>query len=563
MCGIWCILNKDPKNTEESTSEYAKYVEKLSARGPERLTTHEGTSYYMGFTRLAINGLTVAGDQPIIHTFSSYNSKLDSLKKHNIIAICNGELYNYKEIADKLRVPLKEGSSDCYILPHLLGKLSPTVACRAIDGVFAFIVVNEEEGWLLVARDPYGVRPLFQAEYENGSHVWSSELKALPPNYKSVAPFPPGTWRKYSVVDGCLLDEYKYHVVPWIKNLVSGKEEHMKNLRESLEAAVEKRLLSERPVGALLSGGLDSSLIASIAAKKLASRGQKLHTFSIGMPGSTDLAYARKVAEHIGSIHHEIVHSKEDFINAIKDVIYSIESYDITTVRASVGNWLIGKWIATNTDIKVVLNGDGSDEVGGGYLYFYNAPSGYEFEEECDRLLDDIHLYDVLRSDRSISSHGLEPRTPFLDRQFVAAWKAIPTEMRRPVKGQQVEKWILREAFASTDYLPEDVLWRKKEAFSDGVSSTEDSWYVTAAKWAEENEIAALLSTTYDVQVHRKVFMYNPPRTAEARFYRKIFDDFFDENAAACIPYMWLPKWVPGSSTGNVDPSARTLGHLY
>ena len=203
MCGIWCILNA---RKESSTGEYEKYIQTLTPRGPERLTTHTGANYYMGFTRLAINGLTDAGDQPIIHTFNDYNSKLDSFKKYQIIAICNGELYNYKEIADKLHITLKEGCSDCYILPHLLRKLSPTAACRAIDGVFAFIVVNEEDGTLLVARDPYGVRPLFQAEYRDGSHVWSSELKALPPNYKSVSPFPPGTWRKYSVVHGIGLE---------------------------------------------------------------------------------------------------------------------------------------------------------------------------------------------------------------------------------------------------------------------------------------------------------------------------------------------------------------------
>jgi asparagine synthase (glutamine-hydrolysing) len=301
-----------------------------------------------------------------------------------------------------------------------------------------------------------------------------------------------------------------------------------------------------------LSGGVDSSLIAAIAARELAKKGKQLHTFSIGMPGSTDLVYAAKVAKHINSIHHEVVVSPETFLDAIPKVIYDTETYDITSVRASVGNWLIGKHIKETTDIKVVFNGDGSDEIGGGYLYFYAAPSNEEFEAESERLLKEIHIFDVLRSDRSVAAHGLEARTPFLDKNVVATWRAIATGLRRPVSGEtdRMEKQILRDAFVDDNYLPHDVLYRKKEAFSDGVSSKEDSWYKRCAEFAKTE---GLTIKTMSETCH------NPPKTEEAYWYRCIFEQHFPSIAAKTIPYMWMPRWVQGAS----DPSARTLTSLY
>jgi asparagine synthase (glutamine-hydrolysing) len=378
----------------------------------------------------------------------------------------------------------------------------------------------------------------------NGGRVWASELKAIPADCLTIAPFPPGTWREYSL-SGDLLSEQRYHTIPWIK--VSAPNPSTA-LVSALRDAVEKRMMSERPVGALLSGGLDSSLVAALASRSAVKQGQRLHTFSIGMPGSTDLVFARKVADHIGSAHHEILLTKQDFLDAIEPVIKAIESYDITTVRASVGNWLVAKWIRDHTDIKVVLNGDGSDEVGGGYLYFYRAPSDEAFEAESERLLEEIHLFDVLRSDRSISSHGLEPRTPFLDKQLVATWRSLLTVLRRP-SGDRMEKHVLREAFSIVDptLLPEDVLWRKKEAFSDGVSSTEESWYVTVGKHAEAMGLVADPTWTH-----------NPPATAEGIYYRQVFERLYP-NRESVIPHMWMPRWIPGAT----DPSARTLKELY
>ncbi len=529
MCGILGVLGSVSKE------ELAKCLAALTPRGPEFQVLHTPTSQTtLGFTRLAINGVSEAGNQPI--------------QAGAWTVVCNGEIYNYEELAIRYELDMPDGASDCWVIPQLLEKLGdPTQVCRALDGVFAFIAVNTHSGEVLVARDPYGVRPLFQA-HQGKTLAWASELKDLPalPTSSLILPFPPGYWCKFTA-DGTLLAEQQYHTIPWIKTPVQGYALNTSLLKKSLQIAVEKRLMSDRPIGALLSGGLDSSLVAAIAARKLAEKGQKLHTFSIGMPGSTDLEYARQVAHHIGSIHHEIKCTKAEFIGAIEEVVGTIESYDITTVRASVGNWLVGKWIRENTDIKVVLNGDGSDEVGGGYLYFYKAPSDAAFEAESERLLADIHMFDVLRSDRCISAHGLEPRTPFLDKQFVAIWRGLPTWARRPSK-TRMEKCVLREAFSGTGLLPHAVLWRKKEAFSDGVSSQEESWYVTAAKTAEERGC-----------VGNPEWSHNKPKTAEGIWYRQLFEARYGSVAAACIPYMWMPRWIEGVT----DPSARVLKDLY
>jgi asparagine synthase (glutamine-hydrolysing) len=538
MCGIWAIVG----NTESKLEQ----IKRLEHRGPEYTACLDvsGTPVSLGFTRLAINGLTVQGHQPF--------------QNEGIFVICNGEIYNYRDLALRWNIPLEQGTSDCAILAGLYPRLKMTEFCRALDGVFAIVLVDTKTETVYVARDPYGVRPLFEGLLPNGSRMWASEIKGLSNNCVTVNPFPPGTWRSYNF-QGQLVQEAKYHMIPHTKmdcfNTVGAV--HAKfSLRESLVAAVKKRLLSDRPIGALLSGGLDSSLVCAIAAKELAKDGKKLTTFSIGMPGSTDLAFAKKVADHIGSIHHEILVQPEEFLNAIPAVIKAIESYDITSVRASVGNWLLGKYIKENTDIKVVFNGDGSDEIGGGYLYFYKAPSDEEFEAESERLLHEIHLFDVLRSDRSMAAHGLEARTPFLDKSVVATWRAIHTCLRRPSKGMvdgqgiRVEKQILRDAFADTSLLPLDVLYRKKEAFSDGVSSVQDSWYLRCSAYAKQ---------TIRMEDAKRLFPFNTPQTEEAYWYRSLFVEYYGDNRATVIPHMWLPRWVQKGE----DPSARTLTEVY
>ena len=526
MCGVWGCLGHPSWNL--SSSEVLHQIRSLIPRGPEE------TAYVaiqkdllFGFTRLAINGVA-----PVKDAFTS-----QPIHQGYWTVICNGELYNHAQLTNLFKWNIPKGSSDCAILPFLLSTFSETQACRMIDGVFAFLAYDSATNILLVARDPFGVRPLFEGITAEGAKMWASEIKALSSCVR-VKPFPPGTWKKYDCITYTCIAEEKYYRIPMYNSLSIF---NISTLRSVLEDAVQKRVLvSERPVGALLSGGLDSSLVAALAAKYLPT---KLHTFSIGLPGSTDLVFAKQVADHIGSIHHEILLETKDFLEAIPHVIRDTETYDITSVRASVGNWLVGKWIKEHTDIKVVLNGDGSDEVGGGYLYFYRAPTDEDFESECERLLEEIHLFDVLRSDRCISSHGLEPRTPFLDKQVVATWMSAPTALRRPVHGVQVEKEILRKAFADTGLLPDAVLWRRKEAFSDGVSSTTDSWYSKIQEHVKSLSLPPVVTT------------HNPPTSAESLWYRSIFNTLYGESRAHVIPHMWLPKW----SGETTDPSARTL----
>jgi len=534
MCGIFAIFGQRP--SENTLQECLK---KLDPRGPEFRALVDFGKATLGFTRLAINGLTVNGNQPLVHS--------------NAAVVCNGEIYNYKELAERWSINLPEGCSDCQVLPTLFSVLGPTEVCRMLDGVFAIALIDSAKQTITLARDPYGVRPLFIG-IGDGFTAFASEIKALTDICKTVKPFTPGSWSSYDLNTCAIIESHIYHEVPWIKNpLCLDIYASKVMLKKAFEIAIEKRCMSDRPIGALLSGGLDSSSVCAFIAKILAKSGKQLNTFSIGMPGSTDLVYAKKVAEHINSIHHEILLTKEDFFSAIKHVIRDTETYDITSVRASVGNWLLGKYIKENTEIKVVFNGDGSDEALGGYLYFFRAPNDEEFESEIERRLKDIHLFDVLRSDRSMAAHGLEARTPFLDKQFVAACRAIPTLYIRPTKDKQ-EKHILRFALDGENILPHDVLWRKKEAFSDGVSASETPWHRTIDDWARQQ------ISDIDLKLSRAPIDYpnNTPKTAEALFYRAVFETYYGTQASEIIPYFWMPKWSPETK----DPSARTLS-LY
>ena len=531
------------------------WVKALSARGPESMEIKELFSSTMGFTRLAINGLNKEGMQP----FS--NGPLHWM--------CNGEIYNWQDIA----VSENKSGSDCEVLGDLYLQFQDNLSSffRSLDGVFSIVIVDEGRGRVVIGRDPYGVRPLYIGtknnytvlgdgiiRYDPSHVVFGSEVKSLVPFCEAVTPFPPGTYQIWDLFTKKMVYTEKYHTVPWLTNPLytpvnpCGLEMACMSLRFALEEAVSKRMLMERPVAALLSGGIDSSLIASLVQKSLRAAGKPpLKTFSIGMQGSSDLKYARKVADWIGSDHTEICLTANDFFKAISDVIYAIESYDTTTVRASVGNWLVSKKIRELSECKVVFNGDGSDEVFGSYLYFYKAPSDRAFEEEVTRLLNDIHMFDVQRSDRSISSHGLEPRTPFLDKQFVGVARSIATKWRRPIKGQQVEKWILRRAFDDGCTLPHEVLWRRKEAFSDGVSSHEKSWY------EEIQERVALLITAEKLSNAALQYPVLTPKTAEQYYYRYLYEMHFGK--ISTVPYFWMPSWSPDAT----DPSARTLGSLY
>ena len=527
MCGIWFYLGKAVDKSG---------VKALEARGPEGTQIHDisgvGT---LGFTRLAINGLNDAGMQP--------------MHFGQITWVCNGEIYNWRALAEEYGLVNTSGS-DC----EILGELYDTFCdldipldgfFRALDGVFAMVIVDQKRGRVVVGRDPYGVRPLYCGFYDEAL-VFGSEMKSLPPTDDILAVCP-GYYHTIDIATK-YSNLFQYHAIPFLKNplYTDNIELAMMAVRESLTAAVRKRLMTERPVAALLSGGVDSSLIAALVARELvAARAPPLHTFSIGMKGSADLMYAQRVASWIGSIHHEIVMTPEEFFAAVPQVIHDIESYDTTTVRASVGNWLVAKAVA-ETDCKVVFNGDGADEVWGSYLYFYGAPSDHAFEEESRRLLRDIHMFDVLRSDRSISSHGLEPRTPFLDKQFVGVAQSVATALRRPQKHGRCEKWLMRKAFDTGELLPQEVLWRRKEAFSDGVSGVEKSWY----QITQEMALAAVGDWA-----EKSMRLYGPdgPKTAEQYYYRSLYDRHYS-GITTNVPYLWMPRW----STAT-DPSARTL----
>lgn len=556
MCGIWATIG------QSLDAESAKrLLHKLHARGPEgsRIVQGGKDSFQLGFTRLAINGVNEEGMQPM------------TTEQRDIHWICNGEIYNWKELAKRYALLSKSGS-DCEILGPLFQSIAKETNTksffRALDGVFSTVIVDSSAGIAVIGRDPYGVRPLFvgyivgssddsstpgRASLMDGSGkrvpvqtiVFASEIKALPPNCAMIEAFPPGYYAAYSLETLQRIGFEQYHSVPWLKT----PETSLLPLRNALIEAVEKRMLTERPVAALLSGGLDSSLVAALVQRSLKEAGAPpLQTFSIGMKGSEDLRYARMVADHIGSVHNEIVMTPDDFFRAIPEVIRSIESFDITTVRASVGNYLVSQEIAKRTDCKVVFNGDGSDEVLGGYMYFYKAPSDEAFEAETERLLQDIHLFDVLRSDRSISSHGLEARTPFLDKQFVAVARSLETVLRRPVHGEQCEKYCLRKAFFDMNLLPLEVLMRKKEAFSDGVSGSSQSWYQICQEMSLEE-----VGPHWETKAAR--FTHLTPKTAEAYYYRFLFDKLYGNAERVLVPYHWMPKWTPGAT----DPSARTL----
>jgi asparagine synthase (glutamine-hydrolysing) len=404
---------------------------------------------------------------------------------------------------------------------------------------------------VIVARDAYGIRPMFIAENKDYTFGVSSVLKQLTPlTQAKVRQFEPGTYRHYFYNNGLIAANAQYD---FKSELLFSKANPLNNdnmaavcfnVNRLLNEAVKMRVdNTDRQVACLLSGGLDSSLITALVAKYVPDPKQ-LNTFSIGMAGASDLGYAQKVATHLGTNHHEIIVSEEDFFEAIPIVIKAIESYDTTTVRASVGNYLIGKYISENCDAKVIFNGDGSDELFGGYLYMHCAPSSEEFDEETKRLLDNIHYFDVLRSDRCISCHGLEPRTPFMDINLIAYYLSVPCNLRNHRDGKKLpEKYILRKAFSQDNQLTESVLWRTKEAFSDGVSNEENSWHTIIKR---------------RLNGHKKEIMefsnYDPKLSLEQNYYKQIFNVCYGGNEHV-IPYYWMPKF-----TNATDCSARSLG---
>jgi asparagine synthase (glutamine-hydrolysing) len=580
MCGIFALLNNSttfqPKTVKNSFMLGVN-------RGPEQsVLKYNDDDVYLGFHRLAINGLNPASGQPM--TFN------------NITLICNGEIYNYKELYTLLEME-GETDSDCEVIIHLYARFGLEYTLQLLDGVFAFVLHDLRDDMhpsIHVARDPYGVRPLYMVVPEPFAKAepifaFASELKVLHSlcsssldihaenayNNFHFSHVMPGTYLTFQknpdYTEWLLSERTKYHTYKFINDNGSKfindngskfiNDNGSKFINDTVDlatyetiyaglaAAVKKRVVgtSDRKIACLLSGGLDSSLIAALVHKYYDG---ELETYSIGMPGSEDVKYAEIVAQHLGTKHTSIIVSEADFFEAIPEVIRTIESYDTTSVRASVGNYLLGKYIKANSEAKVIFNGDGSDELTGGYLYFKAAPSDAAFDLECKRLLANIYAFDVLRSDKSISSHGLEPRTPFLDRGFVDYYLSLPAAWRNTNK-TGVEKQLLRQAVATCDptLLPRSVLWRKKEAFSDGVSSLQKSWY----QIIEEKITALVESGGVYLPVKTDYKNINLPTTLEQAYYRFLYEIYYP-NTANIVPYFWMPRFVNAT-----DASARTL----
>ena len=539
MCGIFALLNYSTNKI--NCNKIITYFNKGINRGPEKSSSNfdDDLNIVKGFHRLAINGLDDISNQPI--NINSYS------------LICNGEIYNYKQLYKSMNV-IPSTNSDCEVIIHLCIHYGIEQTLRMLDGVYAFILFCPNV--IYVARDPYGVRPLYYTQnkmIKNGLIGFSSELKSLCnialELEQKVCQFTPGTFLTIDKINDTehvvwsITKQITYHIPSFSSTLIKNRyQTYLDDINYHLRAAVIKRYTTtERPIACLLSGGLDSSLIAALVCdihKKTGSK-TKIETYSIGLPDSEDIKYAKKVANHIGSKHTEILVTEQEMLQIIPEVIYAIESYDTTTVRASIGNYLIGKYIKEHSEAKVIFNGDGSDELAGGYLYMNSCPDSIEYDKETVRLLKDIHLFDVLRSDKSISSHGLEPRTPFLDKAFVNYYLSIPVELRNHNLNNNMEKYLIRSAFDSEQLLPKEILWRKKEAYSDGVSNKGKSLFQIIQEYTDNQILDPSLNL----------------KQKERQYYKDIFDNAYP-NHSDIVPYYWMPKYILSD-----DPSARTLAN--
>lgn len=574
MCGIFALLNDSNFSSSfgcQPSDFIQKQFNKGKPRGPEfSKLTSGGINLLLGFHRLAINGLNDKSNQPI--TIGA------------VTLICNGEIYNYKELYSLMKVTPKT-DSDCEVIIHLYLKYGIEQTLQMLDGVFAFILCDNTNvlknnskispNKVYICRDPYGVRPLYVLKHATNKKKTiglASDLKCLSEfqpidDGYSIEHFQPGTYSYYELPHTamaywkCVKENKSYHSTGFNSTIVScalpceiGVSMGIKNY---FMQAVEKRCTTtERPIACLLSGGLDSSLVTALVnefRRQSIPGSDPLETYSIGLADSEDLKYAKIVADYLGTKHTEIILTEQDFLDAIPEVIYAIESYDTTSVRASIGNYLLGKYISKNSEAKVIFNGDGSDELCGGYLYMHKCPDAIEFDKESRRLLKDIHKFDVLRSDKCIASHGLEPRTPFLDRSWVQHYLSIDPRIRyHPGNSGQCEKYLLRNAFSEKFFknmegkplLPDSILWRRKEAFSDGVSKISRSLY-------------QIIEEYIDTLPNFKISDQGVNATTkEQKFYKSIFEKHYP-CALNIIPYYWMPKYVNAT-----DSSARTLA-LY
>jgi len=550
MCGIVSIFNIK-KQTHELRDKALRMSQKIRHRGPDWSGIYCGGSAILAHERLSIVD-PESGGQPLF-----------SPDKKQVLAV-NGEIYNHQEIRRRYagRYEFQTGS-DCEVILALYRDKGINFL-EDINGIFAFALYDEEKDAFLIARDPIGVIPLYIGYDSDGTVYVASELKALEGHCERYEPFLPGHYY-WSEEPGMK----RYYHRDWFEyEAVKDNEASVDAIRDALTAAVKRQLMSDVPYGVLLSGGLDSSVISSIAEKfsehRIEDNSQtraywpRLHSFAVGLKGAPDLAKAKLVADHIGTVHHEINYTIQEGLDAIRDVIYFIETYDVTTVRASTPMYLLAR-VIKSMGIKMVLSGEGADEVFGGYLYFHKAPNAKAFHEETVRKLSKLHYYDCLRANKSLSAWGVEGRVPFLDKEFLdVAMRTNPEAKMCP--GSTIEKKIVREAFA--DMLPEEIAWRQKEQFSDGVGY---SWIDTLKKITSE-------AVSDEQMAHAaERFPINPPLNKEEYYYRSIFAEHFPSESAArsvnqeasvaCSTAIAL-EWDAAFKNMN-DPSGRAVKGVH
>lgn len=519
MCSIMGVTGTV---TDEET--FRQHFEKTISRGPDdtRILTLENAT--LGFERLAIMGLDEKGMQPF--------------ERNGNYVVCNGEIYGFRKIKAELE---KEGfrfesDSDCEIILPLYEKYGVDMFYM-LDAEFALIIYDADTKSLIAARDPIGIRPLFYG-YTDGNIVFASEAKNLVGMCKTIYPFPPGHYYK----DGEFVRYRDMTNVP--QYCADDLETVCKNIRDKLVAGIEKRLDADAPLGFLLSGGLDSSLVCSVAAKLLK---KPIRTFAIGMnTDAIDLKYAKEVAEHIHSEHTEVIITKDDVINALETVVSVLGTYDITTIRASIGMYLVCKAIHENTDIRVLLTGEISDELFG-YKYTDFAPDAEAFQQEAAKRIRELYMYDVLRADRCISSNSIEARVPFGDLDFVSYVMSIPPQMKMNIYNKG--KYLLRRAFEG-DYLPYDILMREKAAFSDAVGHSMVDYLKEYAEQKYSDE---------EYEERRKKYDFARPFTKESLLYRELFEKYYPDQAHMIIDF-WMPNKAWEGCNVN-DPSARVLSN--
>jgi asparagine synthase (glutamine-hydrolysing) len=550
MCGIVCAFNIQG-NKDLVRGNVLQMAQKVRHRGPDWSGIYSSENAILAHERLAIVDPT-SGKQPILSE--------DGLK---VIAV-NGEIYNHQNLKDTFATDYNfRTESDCEVILALYEKKGINFL-NDLNGIFAFALYDSSNDKYIIARDHMGIIPLYMGWDKDGIFYVSSELKSLEGVCDKIELFPPGHYLESSSTD-----LKKWYNPEWVSyDHVKDSQTSIKAIHDSLSAAVKRQLMSDVPYGVLLSGGLDSS-ITSALAKKFASKRiesndkqdawwPQLHSFSVGLEDAPDLKAARIVADHIGTIHHEINFTVQEGIDAIRDVIYHLETYDITTIRASTPMYLIARAIKS-LGIKMVLSGEGADELFGGYLYFHKAPNAKEFHEETVRKLDKLHQYDCLRANKSLAAWGIEGRVPFLDKEFIdVAMNINPAD--KMIKNGRIEKWVLREAFK--DYLPESVLWRQKEQFSDGVGY---SW-IDSLKDLVSKEVS-----DHDLENASKIFSINTPRNKEEYYYRSIFSDHFSSDAAAksvpSVPSVACStpqalEWDEAFKNMN-DPSGRSISNIH